>query len=594
MMMDLLASPLLLLLLALGLRLLPLRSDPLEPWSTSVDLSLGLGLGLATAAVKAWYLAVFAMTDGTDVFDLPDICITVEALRSWDLQAVVRQPVSALLPTLLSYPLGLFDGVAAGALISSAVLGAALYLWGRALLGRAAGVAAAVFSCALNPQVVMTRQLTFYPESVAAFGLCAAGAAAALRWRSLPALGLAGAGVGLALAAEHSGLIFGLVPLGVALAVALRAPRRRLPLRLAVLFAPILLSWVGARVVTPPGMRTFEDKSAIYTIDNVGHPLTNPFEIANENDNSLLMTLRRRVYPRDLFRYNSFEQRQGYHWGRSGPLGMARALATVALLSQEEPSAEVRSIAGARWDTQKNRARHVAPWVPVVLVSLALVVLALWCRRWELVGLLLLLAPFAALLVHTASTQVFPKTLMAPMMPIPVVLGVAWVALARRGPDGRFLPSPFFRLISKRAARDAASPPARPGGAVRAAAILLPGALAALLVLGVVPGWLSPTATWRLRAASDPDFYNVQARGAAKARGLPPPVTGKPRREACDALFSADIKRGLPATSRLYPRARFEQRWNALRAPAGQRGPGALPPAPPPPPPPKQGVPGKR
>ena len=591
---DLLTSPLLLVLLALGLRLLPLRGDPQQRWSTPLDLSLALGLGLVTAAVKAWYLAVYAMTDGTDVFDLPDICITVEALRSWDLQAVVRQPVSALLPTLLSYPLGLFDGVAAGALISAAVLGAALYLWGRALHGRAAGLAAAVFSCALNPQVVMTRQLTFYPESVAAFSLCAAGAAAALRWRNLPALGLAGAGVGLALAAEHTGLIYGLIPLGVALVVALGAPRRHVPLRLGVFLAPILLIWVVAHVVTPPGMRTFEDKSAIYTIDNVGHPLTNPFWEANKDDNSLLMTLRRWVYPRDLFRYNSFGERQGYNWGRSGPLGMARALATVALLSREEPSAEIRSIAHLRWDTAKNRARHVTPWVPVVLVSLALVVLALWRRRRELAGLLAVLAPYVVLLVHTASTQVFPKTLMAPMMPIPVLLGVAWVVLTRRGPDGRYLPSPLRRLIPGRAAPKNASPAKQPNSAARVAALLLPAALAALLVLGLVPGWLSPSAPWRLRAASDPDFYNVQALGAAKARGLPPPVAGKPRRESCHALFSADIKRGIPATSRLYPRARFEQRWNASRAPTGQRGPGGLPPAPPPPPPPERGVPGKR
>lgn len=582
------------MLLALGLRLLPLGRDPHEPWSTSVDVSLALGLGLATAAAKAWYLAVFAMTDGTDTFDLPDICITVEALRAWDLQAVVRQPVAALLPTLLSYPLGLFDGVAASALISAAALGAALYLWGRVLSGRAAGVAAAVFSCALNPLVVMTRQMTFYPESVAAFGLCGAGAAAVLRWRNLPALGLAGASVGLALAAEHSGMIVALIPLTLALITALAAPRRRVPLRLAVLLAPILLSWVVARVVTPPGMRSFEDKAATYTIDNVGHALTNPFTVVNQQDHSLLMTLRRWAYPRDLFRYNSFVERQGYQWGRSGPLGAARALATVALLSAEQPSDEVRSIAGKRWDTDKNRARHVTPWVPVALVSLVLVVLAMWGRRRELLGLLAVLSPYAALLVHTAQNQALSKTLMTPMIPIPLVLGLAWVTLARRGPGGRLLPAALRRLLpGSPSEQEPDAPPPRPPVAKRAAAVALPGALAALLVLGVVPGWLSPTAPWRLRAASDPDFYNVQTQAAAAARGQPP-VTGKPRREACEALFSADINRGIPATSRLYPRARFEQRWNTLRAPAGKRGANGLPPAPPPPPPPSEGVPGRR
>jgi len=577
-------SPLVLLVLALLLRLLPLRADPREPWSTPVDLGLALGLGAATAAAKAWYLALFAMTDGTDVFDLPDVCMTVEALLSWDLPSVVRQPVAALLPAALYYPLGLFDGVAAGSLISAAALGAALYLWGRALFGRAAGVAAAVFSCAINPLVVMTRQMTFYPESVAAFGLCAAGAAAALRWRNLPALGLAGAGIGLALAAEHSGLIFALIPSGLALAVALRAPRRRVPLRLAVLLAPILLSWIGARLVTPPGMRSFEDKVATYTVDNVGHPLTNPFAVKNLDDGSLLMTLRRWVYPRDLFRHNRFEPRQGYHWGRSGPLGMARALATVALLSREEPTDEVRSIAEGRWDTSKNRAGLFSPWVPVALACLALTVLALWRRWWELAGLLAMLAPFAALLAHTTSNQVISKTLMAPMMPIPVVLGVAWAALALRGPNGRLLPAPLRRLVPKPGASTEAAT-TRPPKALCAAAWLLPGAVAALLVLGVVPGWLAPNAPWRIRAASDSDFYNVQAFGAAKGLGLPPPVTSKPKRESCETLFAADAKRGIPSISRLYPKERFERRWDALCAPGRDQKKHT------PPPPPRQGIP---
>ena len=583
-------SPLLLVLVALVLRLVPLRRAR-EAWSTSVDVGLAVGLGVVTAAVKAWYLAVFAMTDGTDTFDLPDMCLTVEALRSWDLQAVVRQPVAALLPTALSYPLGLFDGVAAGALISAAALGAAMYLWGMSLFGRAAGVAAAVLSCAVNPLVVMTRQMTFYPEAVAAFALCAAGAAAAVRWRGLPALGLAGAGIGLALAAEHTGLVFAAVPAVLCMAVALRAPRRRWPLRLAVFLGPVLLSWCVARVVTPPGMRTFEDKAATFTADNVGHPLTNPFLVANQQDTSLLMTLRRWAYPGDLFRYNSFEERQGYHWGRSGPVGMVQALATVALLSLEEPSDEVRSIADARWDTKKNRSRHVAPWIPLVLMAVVVCVAALWRHRWELAVFWATLSPFAVLLGHTASSQVHAKTLMAPMLPIPVVLGVAWVALAQRDEAGNLIPAPLRRLFTN---GKADSSPASPPLIYRAASIASPGLVLALLVTGVVPTWLAPTAPWRLRSSSDPDFYNVQALAVAKRTGQPGEA-GKPRREACHTMLADDLQRGIPSTSRLYPRKRFEQRWINLRTqPGSVRTGGGLPPPPPPPPPPTEGVPGRR
>ena len=235
----------------------------------------------------------------------------------------------------------------------------------------------------------------------------------------------------------------------------------------------------------------------------------------------------------------------------------------------------------------------MTPWVPVALLSLALTALVLWRRRWELLGLLAVLSPYAVLLAHTSSSQVHSKTLMAPMMPIPLLLGVAWVALAQRGSDGRLLPGPLRRLLPGGAAGADAAESRRPGAAVRAAAGSLPGLLAGVLVLGLVPGWLSPTAQWRLRSASDPDFYNVQARAAARARGLPS-ATGTSRREACEALLAADLKRGIPAHSRLYPRQGFEQRWEVLRGPAGARGPRDLPPAPPPPPPPEKGVPGRR
>ena len=270
-MMELLDSPLLLLAVALGLRLLPLRADADERWRTAVELALALGVGLLAVVIKAWWLAPHAMTDGTDTSDLPDICITVEALRTWNIDGVQRQPMAALLPTLLSYPLGLFDGVAAGALASAAALGAAMYLWARVLYSRAAGVAAAMFSCAFSCYVVMPRYMTFYPECIAAYALCAAATAAALRWRTLTCLGLAGAGVGLSLSVDHTGLLYALVPLGVAAAVAIwgASARRRIPLRLAVLLAPVLLSWGAARIITPVNMPTLEDKAMVFTADNV-------------------------------------------------------------------------------------------------------------------------------------------------------------------------------------------------------------------------------------------------------------------------------------------------------------------------------------
>ena len=563
-------SPLLLLLLPLVLRLLPLRADPREAWHSATDLGLALAAGALTAAAKAWWLAPFAMVDGTDTSDLPDICATIEALRKMDIASVHRQPVAALLPAWLTGPLGLFDGVAAGALASAAGLGAAIYLWARILGGRAAGVAAAAFSCAFNCYVVMPRYLTFFPECIVAYGLCAAGAAAAVRWRNGPALGLAGAGVGLALAVDHTGLLYALVPLGIALVVALRAPRRRVPLRLALVLVPVLLSWGGARLITPPEMATLEGKAVTFTSDNVGRLVTRPARGAG-GKMGLLDRLRRWAYPGSEAGRGR-KERQGYNWGRSGPVGMVRALVALALLTQEAPTptaAAGRSAAG-RADLHGARPSHapmalammreklVSPWIPVALVSLLLCGVALRRRRRELAGLLLTLVPFALLLGAMSSTQVFPKFLMGPMVPLPVLMGVAWSWLAHRpaGEDrAAGLLANYFKDRSPGHGQ-------RSLGVVqkltlRSAPPLLAAVITGLLVTGVVPSWLGPEASRRQRGPTDLSFYRLltEREQSASNRNL----------ASCHRLLAEGDRKGVPTESRLYPEDRFDQSWSSRR-----------------------------
>ena len=537
---QVLDTPLLLLALALGLRLIPLRVCRQRPWHTLTDLGLALGLGLATALVKAWWLAPHAMTDGTDTSDIPDVCLTVEALRTLQIDGVQRQPGAALLPALLSWPLGFFDGVAAGALASTAALGAALYLWARILCGRAAGVAAAVLSCAFSCYAVMPRYMTFYPECVAAYALCAAAAAAALRWRTLPTLGLAGAGVGLTLAVDHQGLLYALVPAAVALAAALRTPRRRsIPLRLGVLLLPVLLSWIGARLITPLEMPALEDKAMVFTADNMGHMVHQPVpDIHGRLGDDPLDGLRRWAYP--SVAAHGEEQRRGYNWGRSGPLGVVRALTTLALLTREKPTARVLAIKDRRWSLARMRASQVTPWILPALLSLVLVGVALRRRPWELMGLVVMLLPFAVLLRTVATTQVFPKYLMGPMIPVPVLLGAAWVVVAQR-PAGE----------------QAVGRPAQV--ATLLLALVVPG----LLVTGVLPNWYGPAAPRREKTATDAGFYKVYTGD--------PSYTKNPNLKACFRLYAADRQRGGPGHTRIYPRAWFEQRWEQLRSTAARR-----------------------
>ena len=562
--MEPLSSPLLLVAVALGLRLLPLRAPRAEPWRTPVEVALALGVGLVTAVVKAWWLAPHAMTDGTDTSDLPDICLTVEALRNLDIVNVQRQPMAALLPTALSNPLGLLDGVAAGALASAAGLGAALYLWGRVLHSRAAGVAAAVFSCAFSCYVVMPRYLTFYPECITAYALCAAAVAAALRWRSRACVGLAGAGVGLALSVDHTGLLYALVPLAVAVVVAVRPPpgvddraagrarsalsRWRIPIRLGVLLAPVALSWVLARLITPVNMPALEDKAMVFTADNVGHQIFQPTpDVDGRHDEDTLTSLRRWAYPKEVTGQPD-QRRLGYNWGRSGPLGVVRALATLALLTLEEPTAEVLAIRDRRWSLARMRAAQVTPWIPVALVSLLLVGLALRRRRWELAGLLVMLVPFAVLLRTVATTQVWPKYLMGPMLPVPVLLGVAWAYVAHR-PAGE-------EKAGWRGRLQKLSPALAP---------LLAAVVIGLMVTGLVPTWLAPDVPRREQTPADAGFYRVYRRN--------PTYVSNTNLQSCFRLFEADQQRGIPARSRLYPRSWFQRRWKELRVDTSQDGP---------------------
>ena len=325
--------------------------------------------------------------------------------------------------------------------------------------------------------------------------------------------GLAGAGVGLTLAVDHTGLLYALVPLALAGLVAMAVPLRRIPLRLAVLTLPLLLSWFGARLLTPASMPTLEDKALLFTMDNVGHPVPRP-------------------------------QQPGYNWGRSGPLGMTRALWTLARLSREEPDPEAPLVKARRLAPAPARAAQVVPWIPVALVALLLAGVALRRRPWELAGQAALLLPFAALLWTAANTQALPKYLMAPMLPLPVLLGVAWAWLAHRRRED---------------AREKAGGPLR-----RLAAPAVTAAVLTLMVTGAVPGWLAPDASRRLAMSTDPSFYQVYTHD---------PEDRSARLEACFRLFQADQRRGVPARSRLFPRDRFRRRWLAIhgeKQPAGQ------------------------
>ena len=270
-------------------------------------------------------------------------------------------------------------------------------------------------------------------------------------------------------------------------------------------------------------------------------------------------------------------ERTGYNWGRTGPLGVARALVTLALLNLERNTAEVDAVRDQRWGLARMRQRLVLPWIPVALAALLLVALALALRRrlLELFGLLLVLAPFAVLLATVSNTQIWPKYLMAPMLPVPVLAGVAWVVLAH-GAFNRRLPGlaalrEHRVFASIQAARERAFARVPAGVTIP----ILTAVILGVLVTGLVPGWLAPDDPRRERLPCDADFYEVYRSDS--------PFSSNENLASCFRLMAKDKQRGLPLQTSLYDREWFQQRWEAIQSAAVPPGPprGGAPAGPP-------------
>ena len=464
-----------------------------------VDLVLALGAGLATMLLGAWVLGPASLDGGVVTgADFQEYCASVATLRG-DLPAhhyAMRSQAPGLLPGLLAGPLGVVDGLALASLLGSGLVGAALYGWGRALHGRVAGLCAAGFGLAMPALAVAPRVLSFYPLITGL--LVAATACATLAMRARTGLGLAvgGVGVALALLADGIGLIWALPCLAVVLVAALRAPRRRWPLRLALALLPVVLSLGVGRWAYAPT-----------------HPL--------ETQLSIMVRTNSAAGPGGP----PEAEVGGYRWGWSNPLAVPASLGRLWQRSRQagqhlQDGQEVR----------QARARHVSPWLPLLAVALVPAALALRRRPWLLLALGLGCLPFAAMLQRAASMETNLRFLILSMPFVPLLLGLA-LAWALEGPVG-------------------AAPPATPASpAPRWARALRPGIallLLALLILG--PGLTPLSARWSGRAP----FPAVNDAATAVSFARTGQRRPNPEIPACTEALVRDAQRGTPQASRLY------------------------------------------
>ncbi len=447
--MSLVYSAVLLVGWLLVLRVIGPVSDPEEPWSWRWDPLAALGSGVALGLGGSWWLAAFHLNiwplTSSDFFQYCDSVGAVLHGRREDFWEQ-RSIVAAQLPGFFARWYGVIGGLAVAAGVSLGLIGSALYLWGRAVHSRFAGLATVILAGSVAPLVLLARTVTFYPESVAASAWCAATAALAVRFRTGWALFAAGVGSGLVLLMDVRGLYWALAALGVAGLAAVVAPWRRVPARLGLLIAPVVASWWIGRMVTvwdAPGLSTQTEAFVRDVILKVNAPQPQLPEVRPEDD---------------------------FLWGRSPPTDVPRALASAAHFASLIP-AEAAQFGEAKY----FRMNHVTPWLGVA-VGAALVALAGVARRpWSALALVGPLVPYLVSLPTAALVLTHPRYLAVAFGGLPVLLGTAAAVAGTR--TGKGIPV-RFRFV---------------GGLV----------LIGALVLGVVPSWLSPVASWRIPQSAE-------------------------------------------------------------------------------------------
>ncbi len=496
-------SPILLALPLVLLRRAPGGAPGSDRWDWRIDPALAAACGIGLGLLWGFWLARFHLLgEVLTAADYQAYCASISALREPDVGYwyPMRSMAAGWLPGLLARGLGILDGLAAGALLSGMVLASSLYLWGRALHGRLAGIAAAICASAASPLVLTTHHASFYPEIAAGLAAGAAGAALAVRYRRIWAISAGGIGVGLALLVDTRGLIWALPFLGLVTAAALVAPRRQIPLRLTALLLPLVAAWLlGGPAYAPTA--PLEVQLATSANDTAGGGA---------------------VLPED-------REAGGYRFGHSNPLTIPSSLVTLWQASRRVSDDLASREVGRR--NERQRQEQVVPWLAVGWTCLVLAVVALRRRPWLLAGLLVTCLPFAVSLRGTTGWEVTVRylALAFPIFPLLMGIGAATLAqgqLARTDPEGPSGARAWLRA------------------GIRTAGA---GALLLALVVGLPPSWLSPAAPWRTPWESTPEALQ-SSRYAATGVDRP----GVPINPVCIDGLQDDLERGIGPESALY------------------------------------------
>lgn len=419
------------------------REQADDPWSSIVDLPLAALSGLCFALASVFLLAPSFLVGGFDTdAELPVYCAGLGALRAkFELELAGKlSPLAAVLLLPLSNWFGVLSALIAGAVASSAVFGAGIFVWARAAGGRLAGVVAVIFAATNHHLALLVRTPSFYPETTALNAVGIAAVAVALRWRTPRTLFVGACGAGLLLATDTRALAVGLWATGLVGIAAIAAPIRQWPRRLGLMAVPIVASWflTGALYnavlpgeLLPSGLVI---QSGAFLRDIPGYPAA----MADSRELS------------------AFD----FTWGVLPLARIPGALLKVAELTKHVPP---EWLAGG--EVASARSSWIFPWLPLYLGALGAAIATMWRRPWALMAGLAPCVVFVANLTWVMNTLPMGRFLTLGMCSVPIVLALGTVGLGGQ----RW--------------------PIRP-----AVALVLFLSLAAI---GALPTYLSPWATWR-------------------------------------------------------------------------------------------------
>ena len=496
-----------LLALLIALRFLPDLPRGEQVWKRRYEILLAIGLGgLFTLLSCAWF-SRFHLTGPTASSDFYDFCSAVSNYRLEDFASYSRDRsfFAGWLPSRLAEQVGVVDGLAWTAVISMFVLGVGLYIWGRALHSRWAGVYTLVAALTMAPIVVLGRTLTFYPEYVAVFCLSAGLVCLALRFRSLPHLAVATLSIGLCLLIDVRGVVWAAPSVAALCLVYLPQGWKRGGIHALVLIAALGLSWWAGRYAYSANHTSLDDQA-------------NPVRLYNEHK-ALGEPHLAEPGPQDI---------PNFVWGRTPLQNIPETL-----LKLTQDTHKIAPLLSDAKRTRQGRRNHFDPWYPVVLPLLLVGLLSFRRRRPALLGLAATSLPFLVVLYHASTLEFTTRFASSAMPPLALFVGLGLATLWGQPHQ--------------------ATPPEEPGDTPPQTTLfsrLWPNVLRLTVLLslawGLFPNYLSPRAAWRVPFETDRE---VESMRTGALGGRMPEAWGS---EDCVEGIRTDWKSGLKPLGKLY------------------------------------------